>query len=142
MKVIDRLKQLFHRRPEASPEPATGVLALEVSGSGPRFIGCLDRLLAETEHRAVLFDKLARCVRFSWSSQTIPFAAIRAVTLRSAEGQRSDYGYELRFEGPDSSLLTINDGRRMRAQDRETTRSIERVARLLATQVGAVLSEA
>jgi len=135
MRVLTALSQLFQRRPVAAPAPDTGVLALEVGGSGPRFIGCLDRLLLGSEDRAILFDRPARCIRFSWSSQTIPFAAVRSVTLHASQGPRSDQGYELRFEGQAGVLLAINDGRRMRASDEATVRAIERVARVLAEHV-------
>jgi hypothetical protein len=60
---------------------------------------------------------------------------VRSVTLHASQGQRSDQGYELRFEGQAGVLLAINDGRRMRASDEATVRAIERVARVLAEHV-------
>lgn len=139
--VLAALANLFNRRPAVQPAE-TGLLALEVGGSGPRFIGCLDRLLLGSEHRAVLFDERWGCIRFTWSTQTIPFAAVRSVRLHCSEGQRSDYGYELRLEGKDGLLLAINDGRRMRASDAETVEAIKRVAAVLAERVGVALSPA
>jgi hypothetical protein len=130
------LAGFFQRTPEEAPPPLGDpeVLALEVGGSGPHFIGCLDRLVLGSERRAILFDGRGRCIRFTWSSQIIPYAAVAAVQLQAS--QRGNERYELRFSGTEGLLLSIDAGRSLRGSDRGTLGAIEQVARTLAAQVG------